>query len=164
MMSSKLNAIEVFGIAIRSEIEAAQAYQKMVSMVERSDAKRKLRFLRDEERKHRQLLEAMYRKEYQDVKLELPAKGLAPRLSAAIEQGLAVTRLFELAMEAEQASEKFYARAAEQSESQTGRRLLNYLSGMERGHYFLLKSEYDLMNEFDRFASYKKFSQEHLGA
>ena len=34
---------------------------------------------------------------------------------------------------------------------------------MERGHYFLLKSEYDLMAQFDKFASYKKFSMEHLG-
>ena len=66
-------------------------------------------------------------------------------------------------MEAEKASEVFYAEAAERSESQSGRQLLAYLSGMERGHYFVLKSEFDLMQQFERFASYKKFSQEHLG-
>lgn len=162
-MTVKLNALEVFGVAIRSEMDAARAYQKMAELVESKDGKQKLRFLRNEERKHRALLEEMYRKEFPDVKLELPAKGLAPKLTAAVEKDTPLTKLFELAMEAEQASERFYADAAEQSESQSGRRLLAYLSGMERGHYYLLKAEYDLMAEFDRFSSYKKFSMEHIG-
>jgi rubrerythrin len=162
-MTVKLNALEIFGVAIRSEIDAARAYQKMAEMVESKDGKQKLRFLRNEERKHRALLEEMYRKEYPDIKLELPAKGLAPRLTAAADRDAPLSKLFELAMEAEQGAEKFYAEAAEQSESQSGRRLLTYLSGMERGHYFLLKAEYDLMAEFDRFSSYKKFSMEHVG-
>jgi rubrerythrin len=162
-MTVKLNALEVFGVAIRSEIDAARAYQKMAEMVESEDGKQKLRFLRNEERKHRTLLEEMYRKEYPDVKLALPANGLAPKLTVAVSKDAPITKLFELAMEAEQGAEKFYAEAAEQSESQSGRRLLSYLSGMERGHYYLLKAEYDLMAEFDRFSSYKKFSMEHIG-
>jgi rubrerythrin len=162
-MATKLSALEVFGVAIRSEIDAARAYQKMAAMVESKDGKRKLRFLRGEELKHRAMLEEMYRKEYPDVELELPAEGLAPKLTAAVEKDSPITKLFELAMGAELASEKFYADAAEQSESISGRRLLAYLSGMERGHYYLLKAEYDLMAEFDRFASYKKFSLEHIG-
>lgn len=162
-MTVKLNALEVFGVAIRSEIDAARAYQKMAEMVESKDGKQKLRFLRNEERKHRSLLEEMYRKEYPDIKLELPDKGLAPKLTAAADKDAPITKLFELAMEAEQGAEKFYAEAAERSESQSGRRLLSYLSGMERGHYYLLKAEYDLMAEFDRFSSYKKFSMEHIG-
>jgi rubrerythrin len=162
-MTAKLNALEVFGVAIRSEIDAARAYQKMAEMVESRDGKQKLRFLRNEEQKHRALLEEMYRKDYPDVKLELPAKGLAPKLVTAVDKSSPLTKLFELAMEAEQGSEKFYADAAEKSESQSGKRLLSYLSGMERGHYYLLKAEYDLMAEFDRFSSYKKFSMEHIG-
>jgi rubrerythrin len=162
-MAIKLSSLEVYGVAIRSEIDAARAYQHMAMLVESRDGKRKLKFLRDEEVKHRAMLEQMYRTEYPDVALKLPDKGLAPMLSAAIEKDAPITRLYELAMEAEQASEKFYADAAEKSESQSGKRLLSYLSGMERGHYYLLKAEYDLMAEFDRFSSYKKFSMEHIG-
>ena len=162
-MAVKLNSLEVYGVAIRSEIDAARAYQKMATLVDSKDGKQKLRFLRNEERKHKTLLEEMYRKEYADIKLELPAKGLAPKLTAAVDRDSPITKLYELAMEAEQASEKFYSNAAEQSDSQSGRRLLSYLSGMERGHYYLLKAEYDLMAEFDRFQSYKKFSMEHIG-
>jgi rubrerythrin len=158
-----LSALDVLGVAIKSEIQAAQAYQQMMTLAESRDVKRKLRFLRDEERKHRTMLEEMYAKEYPGVKLELPTKGLAPQLSTAITRDTPLVKLFELALDAELASERFYAEAAERSESQTGRRLLAYLSGMERGHYFVLKSEYDLMQEFDRFESYKRFSAEHVG-
>ena len=76
----------------------------------------------------------MYVKEYPDIKLELPAKGLAPKLTAATgcacadDEGLSNWR-----WRPSRRAEKFYADAAEQSESQSGRRLLNYLSGMERG-------------------------------
>jgi rubrerythrin len=163
MLSSKLSSLEVYGIAIRSEIEAARAYEYMATKVEARDVKRKLRFLRDEERKHRAMLEEMYQKDFSDVKLELPDKGLAPKLTGAIQQDSPIQKLFELAMNAEKLSEDFYAQAAAGSESQSGRKLLMYLSGMERGHYFLLKSEFDLMTQFDRYQSYKKFSQEHLG-
>jgi len=162
-MAIKLSSLEVYGVAIRSEIDAARDYQHMSTLVESRDGKRKLKFLRDEEVKHRAMLAQMCKKEYPDVELKLPAKGLAPKLNSAIEKDAPITRLYELAMEAEQASEKFYAEAAERSESQSGRRLLAYLSGMERGHYYLLKAEYDLMAEFDRFSSYKKFSLEHIG-
>lgn len=163
LISPKLSALDIYGVAVRSEIEAAQAYLRMMHSVTRSDVKRKLRFLRDEERKHRTLLEEMYRQEFPDVKLELPDQGLAPRLQAALDADAALDRLFELATAAEKTSEQFYAEAAERSESQSGRKLMAYLSGMERGHYFILKSEYDLMMEFDRLASYKKFTLEHLG-
>jgi rubrerythrin len=164
LLDKRLSSLEVYGIAIRKEIEAARAYQQIVALVGPKEVKRKVRFLRDEERKHRSMLEEMYRREFPDVALVLPKSGQRPPLQVALDEKAPLTRVFELAMAAEKAAEKFYAEAAERSDSQSGRKLLNYLGGMERGHYFLLKSEYDLLNEFDRYESYKRFSQEHLGA
>lgn len=163
-MDKRLSSLEIYGIAIRKEIEAARAYQQLAALVGPQEVKRKVRFLRDEERKHRQLLEEMYRREFPDVKFALSRPGQRPALQIALDEKAPLTRVFELAMAAEKAAEKFYAEAAERSDTQSGRKLLNYLSGMERGHYFLLKSEFDLLNEFDRYESYKRFSQEHLGA
>ncbi|MEO0108837.1 MAG: ferritin family protein, partial [candidate division WOR-3 bacterium] len=120
MTVSRLNSVEIFGIAIKSEIEAARAYQQIATLVARPDVKRKLRFLREEERRHRSLLEEMYRRDYPDIKLILPAQGLAPTLSTAVDQNLPVPRLFALAMKAERQSEKFYAENARRSESQSG--------------------------------------------
>lgn len=89
MMAIKLSSLEVYGVAIRSEIDAARAYQKMATLVDSKDGKQKLRFLRNEERKHKTLLEEMYRREYPDIKLELPDKGLAHEVDRGGGPGLA---------------------------------------------------------------------------
>ncbi|MDH5185437.1 MAG: ferritin family protein [bacterium] len=163
MIDPKLTSLEIYGIAVKSEIDAINAYQKIAKKVENQDLNKKLQFLEGEEKKHRKLLENRYRLEFPDTKLMLPKDGLAPKLNIALEEDTPLARLFELSMEAEKASEDFYSEAAKRAQDQTGKNMLFYLSGMERGHYYLLKSEYDLMQQFDKFESYKKFSLEHLG-
>jgi rubrerythrin len=163
MIDPNLTILEIYGIAIKSEVDATITYQKMAKKLENQDMKKKLQFLEGEEKKHRTLLENHYREEFPDVKLMLPKDGLAPKLNLALEEDTPIALLFELAMDAEKTSEEFYTEAARKAQDQTGRNLLFYLSGMERGHYFLLKAEYDLMQQFDKFESYKKFSLEHLG-
>lgn len=155
--------LEIYGIAIKSEIDAAKAYGEMRSQVKSSDLKKKLGFLKNEETKHRKLLTVQYRTQFPLVKLILPKQGLAPQLNLALENDAPLAKLFELAMAAENDSEKFYAEAAKRAQDATGKKLLYYLSGMERSHYYLLKAEYDLIQQFEKFESYKKFSQEHLG-
>jgi rubrerythrin len=163
MIDPNLTMLEIFGIAIKSEIDAAAAYIGMGKQVRNQDLKKKLMFLKNEEVKHRKLLQARYEEQFPVVKLILPKKGLAPKLIIAVENVAPIAKLFELAMSAEKTSEDFYAEAARLAKDQTGKSLLIYLSGMERGHYFILKAEYDLMQQFDKFESYKKLSQEHLG-
>lgn len=163
MIDPHLTMLEIYGIAIKSEIDAAAAYTKMSRIVQNRDLKKKLLFLKNEEVKHRQLLQTRYEEQFPKVKLRLPEVGLAPKLNSALENNTSLTKLFELALAAEKASEDFYAEAAQRAKDQTGKNLLFYLSGMERGHYFTLKAEYDLMQQFDNFESYKKFSLEHLG-
>ena len=163
MIDPNLTMLEIYGIAIKSEIDAAAAYGGIGTRVRNQDLKKKLLFLKNEEVKHRKLLTTRYGEQFPDVKLMLPKQGLAPKLNIALENNAAIAKLFELAMAAEKTSEDFYAEAAQQAKDQTGKNLLFYLSGMERGHYFILKAEYDLMQQFDKFESYKKFSQEHLG-
>jgi rubrerythrin len=163
MLDTNLTMLEIYGIAIKSEIDAAQAYQQMSARVKNQDLKKKLLFLKSEEVKHRRLLTAQYRTQFPKIKLILPKQGLAPKLSTALAKNTTIEKLFELALDAEYASETFYAEAANRAQDQTGKNLLRYLSGMERGHYYTLKAEYDLMQQSTKFESYKKFSQEHLG-
>jgi len=163
MIDPNLTMLEIYGIAIKSEIDAAAAYGGIGKRVKNQDLKKKLLFLKNEEVKHRKLLTTRSREQFPDVKLMLPKQGLAPKLNIALENNAVIAKLFELAMAAEKTSEEFYAETAQRAEDQTGKNLLFYLSGMERGHYFILKAEYDLMQQFDKFESYKKFTQEHLG-
>ncbi len=163
MIDSNLTMLEIYGIAIKSEIDAAAAYLMMKNRIKNQDLKKKLMFLKNEEVKHRKLLTTRYNEQFPEVKLMLPKQGLAPKLNTAIQRNAPIAKLFELAMAAEKASEDFYSSASKRAKDQTGKNLLFYLSGMERGHYYLLKSELDLMQQFDKFESYKKFSLEHLG-
>jgi rubrerythrin len=163
MINPNLTMLEIYGVAIKSEIDAAAAYGGIGKRIRNRDLKKKLLFLKNEEVKHRKLLTTQYDEQFPDIKLMLPKQGLAPKLNIALERNAPIAKLFELAMAAELRSENFYAQAAKQAEDQTGKNLLFYLTGMERGHYFILKAEYDLMQQFDKFESYKKFSAEHLG-
>lgn len=163
MLNKNLTMLEIYGIAIKSEIDAAKVYGEMKNRIENPDLKKKLEFLKKEELKHRKLLTTQYKNQFPDVKLSLPQQGLAPKLNLALENDAPLAKLFELAMAAENDSERFYAEAAKQAQDPTGKKLLHYLSGMERSHYYLLKAEYDLIQQFEKFESYKKFSQEHLG-
>ena len=55
-----LSALEVLGVAIQSEIEAASLYVRMAKDVRNTSLAAKLSFLRQEEEKHRALLEDLY--------------------------------------------------------------------------------------------------------
>ncbi len=66
-------------------------------------------------------------------------------------------------MKAEREASEFYRTAQKDLTNEKTRRLLFYLASMEDSHYYLLKVEYDLLNTFADYESYKRFSLEHLG-
>ncbi len=162
---------EIYGIAIKSEIDAFRFYDKFLRGLRRSKEiissiallAEKLEFLKKEEIKHRQLLSSLYSKEFPKVKLRLPQKGVIGLPVISPRERISLPSLLEKAMAAEGAAEKFYRDAWESSSNENSRRLFIYLASMEKGHYYLLKAEYDLLNTFSDYDSYKKFSLEHLG-
>nr|MBC7244008.1 ferritin family protein [Chloroflexota bacterium] len=155
-----LTALEVLGLAIRSEIEAASLYAYMVGQVRNTSLASKLAFLRQEEEKHREMLESLYSHRFPDIELQLPAKSPVPQIQLANLADLSVPELFQLALKAEQMAAEFYAREADRSNDQTGRIMLRYLSNVERGHHHLLETEYELVS---RFPSYYDADEFHFG-
>jgi len=162
-LDSRLTSLEIIGVAIRAEVEAAKSYQQLSRMVKNRDLKEKIQFLKGEELKHEQILKALYKKDHASVPLKLPAKDFLPELSFVIEAGMTVPEIFKQAMAAEQISESFYTQAAERSENETGRRMLRYLAAMERSHFHLLNSEYELVVQFDDYHRQEKWTMVHLG-
>ena len=156
-VNSDLTSLEVLGIAIRSEIEAAKLYERMEKKVVNVDLKEKLKFLKVEEEKHRAIFEDLFQKKYPDVELKVPEKSIVPMMDVALEKDMAVEKLFEVAMKAEKISEDFYADLAKKSKDASGTSMLNYLSGIERGHYNLLKNEYEMVVEFPAYAETEEF-------
>ena len=155
-----LTALEVLGVAIKSEIEAALLYAHMASQVRNTSLVVKLNFLRQEEEKHQAMLENEYARRFPDVELQLPAKSPVPSIDAATLGDLTVPELFQLAMKAEQLSADFYSQEADRSKDASGRTMLYYLSNVEHSHYHMLETEYDLVARFPTYYSADEF---HLG-
>jgi rubrerythrin len=142
---SELTTLEILGIAIQSEIEAARYYQKIKRVVRSSSIKDKLNFLVGEELKHRKILVDYYRLKFPGIRLaKLPAL-LVPHPAVTGKGKVKVSELLKAAMEAEQATENFYLAIARRADDVPGRSLLKYLAKVEDSHYFLLKNELDLM-------------------
>jgi len=156
-----LTALEVLGVAIKAEIEAAALYSRLAAQVRNATLAAKLDFLRREEEKHRSILQDVYKRRFPDVELQLPAQSIVPSVDAATLAGRTVPELFHLAMEAEQLASDFYAREADRSFDEMGRTTLRYLSHVESGHYKMLETEYELVS---RFPDYYNADEFHFGS
>jgi len=156
-VSPELTSLEVLGVAIKSEIEAAHLYERMERRVKNVGLKERLSFLKSEEEKHRKIFEDLFEKKYPGVELKLPATSMVPTMDVALTKELSVKELLEVAMKAEQISEKFYADLAKKSKDVSGASMLTYLSSVEHGHYNLLKNEYEMVVEFPAYAETEEF-------
>jgi len=156
----QLTPLEALGIAIKAEIEAAETYERLANLVKNRALKEKAHFLQGEELKHRALLEEAYARQFPDVELVLPGQSLVPRVEPALEGEVSVPELLALAMQAEQASERFYADLARRSQSESARAMFQHLSRMESSHFHLLQVEHDLV---ERFPDYYNVEEFHFG-
>jgi|YNPNPStandDraft_1061719.scaffolds.fasta_scaffold03345_5 rubrerythrin len=156
-IAADLTPLEVLGVAIRSEIEAAGLYRHMLTQVVNRDLRGRLEFLIGEEEKHRRILEELYARRFPGVELALPARSLVPTVQAALREDTPVPELFRLAMEAERLSEEFYRDQAGRAEEENSRATLTYLSRMERGHYELLRGEFELLQRYPAYYQVETF-------
>jgi rubrerythrin len=156
----KLSPSEVFGVAIKSEIEATEAYSKLYEKVKNDILRMKLKFLISEEKKHQRILERLFSQRFPGEKLEIPEKSFLPPIKVTKAKKFSVLDLFKLAMKAEKMSENFYREAGQQAGDKESKRVLGYLVRVERSHYFIIKSEIDML---ERFPDYYKVEDFHLG-
>lgn len=159
-LDPKLKPFEVLAVAIRAEIEAAAFYAGMLEKVRNILLQQKLKFLVTEEKKHRQVLERLHAQRFPEVELKIPEKPARPRASAEISEKSPVLELFKLALEAEKIAEQYYKDARNVMADAASRKILEYLSRVERSHYFLIKSEIDLLSRFPDYYDAEDF---HLG-
>lgn len=152
-----LTSLEVLGMAVKAEIESAQLYHMMSKRVKNRVVRSKLAFLEGEEEKHRALLEDLYAKTFPQAPLSLPETSPIPPVTRALKKELTLKKLFQVAMEAEQKSEAFYAHLAAEIKDPTGKSMLSYLSQMERGHYQLLKGEYEVVVAYPDYFDKEEF-------
>ncbi len=153
-----LTNLEVLEIAIKAEIDAAAMYRKMVEMVTNKELKNRLLYLENEEKGHQAMFERQYQKDFPDVELDLPKKSAVPSVEEALHKKMALKELFEIAMEAEQLSEKFYTELAEVAQDIQATTTYRYLARIEHGHYDLLKNELEFLKQFPEYYQTEYFN------
>jgi len=159
-LNAKLRPYEVLAAAIRSEIEAANFYAGILEKVKNILLQQKLKFLVMEEKKHRQILERLHAQRFPEVELKIPEKPVLPLAAVGWSGKATVLDLFKIALEAEKQAEQFYRDARSAMADAGSRKMLEYLSRVERSHYFLIRSEIDLLGRFPDYYDVEDF---HLG-
>lgn len=159
-LNPKIRPFEILAIAVRSEIEAVDIYSKLCQQVKNELLQKKLKFLIFEEKKHRQILERLFSQRFPARKLVIPEKTFLPRIKVTHGEKTSVPNLFRAALRAEKMSEDFYKESAEKAEEKESKKILRYLSRVERSHYFMVRSEMDLIERFPDYYDVEKF---HIG-
>jgi rubrerythrin len=149
---SKYDTKTLLLAAIKSEVEANRAYSDVAARVNNAFLKERLEFLASEEEKHRKSLENIYRIHFGSEKIELPEKTDVPLPEIEVgDENEPISLVLEGAMNAEKASEEFYAKLAERFEDEKVRDLMEVLAGMENMHYLILKAERENALKFEKY-------------
>ena len=161
---SKFSKETLLLTAIRSEMDSKETYQNVAERVKNALLKEKLSFLASEEEKHREIIEAIYSKEFPDKKLEVPKKSPVPLPGLKItDEMMPITEIFSMAMNAEKAAHDFYMEISKLYENNPNlKKTIEYIATMEMGHYKLLEIERGNMEKFEDFDVYS--SMLHVGA
>lgn len=159
-LNARLKPFEVLAEAIHSEIEAASFYARLLGRVKNVILEQKLKFLVLEEKKHRKILEKLYSQRFPGRGLKIPDRAARSRPTLTMNEKNSVLDLFKVALVAEKFAEEFYREARNTAEEEGSRKILDYLVRVERSHFFLIKSEIDLLARFPDYYDVEDF---HLG-
>jgi len=152
MNLSKFSMKKLLGMAARAEIDANKAYLKMSGKVNNPLLKEKFALLAYEEKKHEKLIRNMFKSMYKSEAIGIP-KSVDPALLPAIviKPSSSLTDILYQAMNAEQSAQNFYAGLARRVKAEK-KRMLEYLSKVEKSHYMMLKSEFVMALNFEDYA------------
>ena len=147
---SNFSKKELLEIAIKSEVDAANVYRSLIKKTSNLVLIDHLKFLADEEEKHKWMLERIFKEEFLNETPTLPPMSVVPLPTVKITENKSLPELLKEAMDAERAAEEFYKKLAERYTGDK-KELLLYLSVIEQGHYFLLSNEYHLIKSLSDY-------------
>lgn len=151
---------EILAVAVRSEMDAAAIYNGLRGRVKNEVLLQKLQFLANEEMRHKAILERLFADRCPGETLRLPQASSGPAKSVAIDDSTSVMDLFKLAMKKEKQAEDYYKESKKSITDARSQKILDYLSRVERSHYFMLKSEIELLEKFPEYFDVEAF---HIG-
>ncbi|MCK5309017.1 MAG: ferritin family protein [Thermoplasmata archaeon] len=160
---SKYSVEELFITAIKAERDSQEAYSILSGITKNAFLKDRLKFLANEEEKHKQTLEKAFKEHVPDVKIVLPEYSPVPLPEIDVsDETVPISQILQQAMDAELAAYEFYMEFAKyMKEYPKLVRAFEYFAQMEQGHYELLKLEQASADEFEEFDEYNPLM--HVG-
>jgi rubrerythrin len=136
---------EVVIFAIRKEAEAANLYQIYADLAESSNVKRIFREMKEEELKHKKLLESIKPKDISDYKLkDIPNMKISDySTKEEFTPDMKYPNALMLAIKKEEVSYKLYQDLASGSRNEDLKKLFLVLAQEEAKHKLKLEDEYD---------------------
>ena len=141
-------------IAIKAEIDAAKNYRKAAEQTNLFLLRDKFQFLVKEEEGHRHVLERLFEKKFPNQNLVLPSSEDMPYREFReyeVTPTMPLHEIIEKAMDGEHRAVEFYKGLADMVDAQDEKSIVRYLSAMEESHYHLLKSELELVLNFELY-------------
>jgi rubrerythrin len=136
--------------AMKSEIESKDLYLKLAKKTQNGLLQDKLRFLADEEEKHRIFIEEIYKNHFPKNEMNMPEKSIVPMPEIVFDENTALSKILSQAMNAEQTASDFYKSLAQRFENESKiHNTLMYFADMEIGHLKLLENEKKSMQRFE---------------
>jgi rubrerythrin len=136
--------------AIKSEVESKELYLKLAKKTQNGLLQDKLRFLADEEEKHRIFIEEIYKNHFPKTEIKMPDKSVVPLPEIIFDDDTVLSKILNQAMKAEQAASDFYKSLAQRFEKESKiHNTLMYFADMEIGHLKILENEKFSMERFE---------------
>lgn len=141
-MGHDLTTVEIIGLAIRSEEDAAKFYGELSKKIQNAVVRAKYESLAREEESHRHMLLLLYKK--------MTGEQNPPRIpgSPALAEGRGVPvmteslkEILQYAIAREHEACEFYRGLVSKMSEPASKRTIEYLADIEQGHEQLLKSE-----------------------
>jgi rubrerythrin len=155
---------DLFLSALKAETESRDVYKKLSAGVKNALLKDRLKFLSEEEEKHRAFFEMLYKHKFQEKEIVLPKKTPVPLPEIKIEkETLPISEIFWNAMQAEMAAYDFYNSLAKKFTGDPPvKKMLLYIATMEKSHYKLLEIEKENAEKFEAYDV--EWPMMHIGA
>nr|WP_206205703.1 ferritin family protein [Thermococcus sp. CX2] len=142
-------------MAIKAEIGAKKFYKSLAENMDMEALEEKVKWLAREEEKHEKFLRELYANMFPGEEVVFPKEHIGPELKPVARELHKVEDIIDLvrwAMKAEEIAAEFYGRLEDMVDTEEKKRLMRYLSNMERGHYYTLKAEYELLLDWTMYS------------
>lgn len=139
-VGGEVTALDALATAIYNEQSAFDFYTGLSEIIKNESGKKKFEFLASDEKRHRELLEAHYKKTTGGNEFAFdPAR--VKTIKVEVRDNTSAAEALDIGIKAEKEAYEFYSRSANETRDPDARKMFLMLAEQEDRHYNLLTAE-----------------------